>query len=185
MDMSATPHVAPGDVLDSLARHVDRTRLLLGTLDDCFGDDFLAEVKLETPATKELADRAMMLIDISRREIGEAASTVEACYELILPAMRSSVGRHVDIVRRRAWAAARDAYNAAEAAPNTDEAVDAAGEAFRYMLATPAPDMRAFHEKLALVHKANAWAADGFVEALFADVETFARAEIAAAKLEG
>jgi hypothetical protein len=149
-------------------------------------DDVLSEV-IASDAKSHPINTAFLQLRIVEEKLEEIDRLVQAIIELA-PPKQTSVAKHVDIVRRSEWIQAVQSYRAAEDAPidaDTPDAVfDAAGKAFIRMMETPAPDLRALHEKLTLVNDACSWTSNGVTDALFRDVERLVRAD-AAAQQEG
>jgi hypothetical protein len=152
--------------------------------------------RLDSHCLKTAVDEISSVLSIVRRDISamndvlnlDAASIAEKYGDRAAPAA-SAVGRHLETMRRQAWVASVEAWRAANALPVTDQTDEDVGtacaETLRAMLSTPAPDLQAFHEKLTYVRQLDVWLDSGTVDALFADIERLAGAEIAFTKLEG
>lgn len=168
--------------LANLVREIHYTKVLTDSA-ECAWEDLLSHLMLTNGEAVALGDRIDGLFALARRNAAAAIvqgdSLIDRLPEVSQPS--TSVGRHVDIQRRRAFRAAVDAYDDAEAdqfdpAVNDDAALGhAAAAAFQAMVATRAPDLRSLHEKLTIVGKADAWTADNVTSAIFADVEALAR----------
>jgi len=141
-----------------------------------------------SPWLRERIYNIWMIFVLAGEKFGEIDVLIRALHDKKLADRRTSVGKHTAIMRRSAWIAAVEAYKAAEAVPvdeNTDDVIfDAAAKAYQAMVATPAPDLRAFHEKMTLIEQGGGWHTDGTIPALFTDIEAFVRASAAAAFLE-
>lgn len=175
----------PAAALDDATCSAERLRILLADAVWEFGEELISH------DSKRL-NALFCIFRVVEEKAEEMERLLLAINEAMLAERReavTSVGKHTDIMRRRHWIAAVEAYRAADAVPVTDDTDEAVGKAcaaaFQAMVETPAPDLRAFHEKMTLIQSHNAWSLHGATDALFADVERFARAEIAAAKLEG
>lgn len=175
------------EALEQTLSRIERLGVLL-----TFSNSEMVDFVVSDKSAPKYAHDVWVLYVLAAEKLDEIKDVVGEVIEVLCKergASRTSVGKHTDIMRRRHWIAAVEAYRAADALPVTDDTDEAVGNAcaaaFQAMVETPAPDLRAFHEKLTLIQSHNAWSLHGATDALFADVERFARAEIAAAKLEG
>lgn len=109
----------------------------------------------------------------------EKADEIESLISAIISARgvnpTSSVGRHAELRRNLDWADAVAAYNAAEAAQDSDDAIEAAGKAFNRLLSMRAPNLRCLHEKTTIINMAGNWSAHGVADSLISDIEALAR----------
>ena len=108
---------------------------------------------------------------------GERASVVQHIRDLAgLPRLRWNrpVGKHVDIQRQREWGEALAAYRKVDRLGPDDDQTPAI-DALNRLATTPAPSLRALHEKLTIVTSNEYLNSDEAVAGLFADVEYLAR----------
>lgn len=93
----------------------------------------------------------------------------------------SPVARHVALMRQE-WRDRVDEYERAEHADisglteaEQDEAVDRAGEALDTLAGARAPDLATLADKMRLIHKTGTVLADGYFDALIADVDALSK----------